>query len=90
MAINFSSFSFPATNINRDILECKCVIMTLEADLLTDINRDILECKSSSTDFLVTEVLILIETYWNVNLLSSDGRIKGNKNINRDILECKF
>ena len=37
-------------------------------DMCIDINRDILECKFNLQHSLGVSLLILIETYWNVNV----------------------
>ena len=53
------------------------------------INRNILECKVVTVEEFSFDLLVLIETYWNVkpfpySFLSSSGI-----RINRNILECK-
>ena len=64
--------------------------MQKEPEIETEnINRDILECKLGWHLRIMAGILILIETYWNVNI-HQDQVVKALKtNINRDILECK-
>ena len=52
--------------INRNILECKDVIMKSKNCLDTCINRNILECKGLQIRPLQSTMRVLIETYWNV------------------------
>ena len=59
---------------------------TLEA--ARSINRNILECKGYSCDNIVSCIVVLIETYWNVKVLSAGGS-GAQTGINRNILECK-
>ena len=55
------------------------------------INRNILECKySKSSGRSLPRLLVLIETYWNVNMAASAVIEKILSGINRNILECKF
>ena len=76
-------------SINRNILECKVVN---DADVITCelcINRNILECKEEWTDRNILTFLVLIETYWNVKLISTQVFPMILNGINRNILECK-
>ena len=38
----------------------------------------------------INGILVLIETYWNVNTKAADQVIDPTTGINRNILECKF
>ena len=53
------------------------------------INRNIVECKYVSMDQILSLLVVLIETLWNVNIifLITDRMKLG---INRNIVECKF
>ena len=42
-----------------------------------------------SSDSVCTAISVLIETYWNVNLIGALGGLNYRR-INRNILECKF
>ena len=65
-------------------------IMHYSLILCMNINRDILECKCTSILECQWRRMILIETYWNVNLCARIVASCSTSNINRDILECKF
>ena len=76
------------SGINRNILECKGIWLCEHRKAEDRINRNILECKEIYLAATITQVFVLIETYWNVKiqktfLLSLPSRI------NRNILECK-
>ncbi len=53
--------------INRNILECKYVYQSLKQSQCVCINRNILECKFKKRLYKQVTVIVLIETYWNVN-----------------------
>ena len=57
---------------------------------MNSLNRNILECKyykrSKDTRYLV----VLIETYWNVNALTGRCKAHIRQSLNRNILECKL
>ena len=57
-----------STGINRNILECKYKVMCNWQMVLQRINRNILECKYPYRNLIPTLFLVLIETYWNVNI----------------------
>ena len=52
------------------------------------INRNILECKGVLSISRLPINAVLIETYWNVKVLSAGGS-GAQTGINRNILECK-
>ena len=52
------------------------------------INRNILECKYGSQTKTKGQPMVLIETYWNVNL-NENTKAMTVLSINRNILECK-
>ena len=56
----------------------------------TGINRNIVECKVSPDPLQFSDVSpVLIETLWNVKLLSSGMFHPDLQGINRNIVECK-
>ena len=74
--------------INRNILECKGVHFSRQVFLDFRINRNILECKDRHRLQHYSHISVLIETYWNVKVLSAGGS-GAQTGINRNILECK-
>ena len=60
-------------SINRNILECKCRCVSPFFLMSCCINRNILECKFSTRQAVCQLPFVLIETYWNVNVLSAGG-----------------
>ena len=56
--------------------------------LVYRINRNILECKENNIFVTFIFCHVLIETYWNVKVLSAGGS-GAQTGINRNILECK-
>ena len=54
------------------------------------INRNILECKFAPAVLNALLMLVLIETYWNVNSEAVEPVAAAYERINRNILECKF
>ncbi len=55
---------------NRNIVECKLYSRAAELSVAVCFNRNIVECKLFFTSFLTLLHSVLIETLWNVNLLS--------------------
>ena len=54
------------------------------------LNRNILECKLDSEAVFTHKIPVLIETYWNVNVLAELTALGLDAGLNRNILECKF
>ena len=55
------------------------------------LNRNILECKFDELAIIFNvSRRVLIETYWNVNVINISGANTGNTRLNRNILECKY
>ena len=59
--------------LNRNILECKSNMFYIVNYSSTGLNRNILECKSTGSAAAGDIDVVLIETYWNVNLGISHG-----------------
>ena len=59
---------FSTCCINRNIVECKCIISPEYEGLQDGINRNIVECKSGYVRRETKRSMVLIETLWNVNL----------------------
>ena len=53
--------------LNRNILECKFKSLNLLRYVGYGLNRNILECKYMTQDIGFDVLVVLIETYWNVN-----------------------
>ncbi len=85
----FPITSTPPTRLNRNILECKFHLLQKVVSSHIGLNRNILECKLSSIESAESLTEVLIETYWNVNMVL--GEVSDEKLIclNRNILECK-
>ena len=62
--------------INRNIVECKCLLMGLICSPKEGINRNIVECKLEMSFLPITFKRVLIETLWNVNDGESDVWVK--------------
>ena len=54
------------------------------------LNRNILECKYFNNAKSVQLPLVLIETYWNVNVQTAGSGSGKDPCLNRNILECKL
>ena len=70
--------------INRNILECKVLYKACITPVASGINRNILECKVGCICKIYAVINVLIETYWNVKVLSAGGSatiFRGGKNI---------
>ena len=52
--------------INRNIVECKGRTTTFASSLTASINRNIVECKEDGNAGGYGQILVLIETLWNV------------------------
>ena len=61
------------SSINRNILECKVRGAYTNAFTESGINRNILECKDNKAMFRERLGKVLIETYWNVKITSSNS-----------------
>ena len=78
-----------AMRFYRNIVECKVdLIQTNRVDVYS-FNRNIVECK---VPMMLLELLVdavLIETLWNVKLVSSLYLSRKQSGFNRNIVECK-
>ena len=54
-------------SINRNILECKFKNLEKNNKDNPVLNRNILECKFTALKGAMSSIIVLIETYWNVN-----------------------
>ena len=59
---------FTKAGINRNILECKYTLGQTKTFKDFCINRNILECKFKNNIIFIRTHMVLIETYWNVNI----------------------
>ena len=57
-----------STSFNLNLLECKCADDTLREWENYCFNLNLLECKYEQTESLLLGSLVLISTYWNVNM----------------------
>ena len=60
-----------ATGLNRNILECKWYTLAVNKRFKKRLNRNILECKLQTRNNDDGRLRVLIETYWNVNIILS-------------------
>ena len=59
------------SSINRNIVECKLLHPVPNLEIHLGINRNIVECKSGIRFICFVHIVVLIETLWNVNPLTS-------------------
>ena len=64
--IPLNPVSIPLFSINRNIMECKDQKTKISDIGKLCINRNIMECKGLEIAGCINELLVLIETLWNV------------------------
>ena len=65
--IDFFDFIIAASGFNLNLLECKYKTFNKWIWWWKGFNLNLLECKSKTLRGVLTDILVLISTYWNVN-----------------------
>ena len=78
------------------MVECESTFLLISLILYRGFNRYMVECESILTAQQLSEILVLIDTWWNVNQLAEGGVLKKGQvlidtwwNVNTDSI-CKW